>query len=118
MHLKVLKNFDYVRATIHAHPQYCMVYVSQKKPIPSLTEATMKKGDCGMIPYTPAYSEELAENVYQYFNSIQEKTNKMSLGVELPLHGVFCTGRDLSGAYSMLERLETDAICGIFRNCI
>ncbi len=118
MHLNLIKNFDYVGACIHAHPQYCMVYASQSKPIPSVTEATMKKGDCGAIPYTKAYTPQLAENVYQYFESIREKTNSMPLGVIIPLHGVLCTGKDLNSAYCMLERLETDAMCGIFKNLI
>lgn len=118
MHLLLLKNFPYIRACIHAHPQYCMVYASQHKGIPSVTEATMKKGDCGAIPYTRAYTPELAENIYQYFDGLREKANSMPLGVVMPLHGVLCTGSDLNTAYCMLERLETDAMCGIFKNFI
>lgn len=118
MHILLLKNFPYVRACIHAHPQYCMVYASQHKGIPSVTEATMKKGDCGAIPYTKAYTPELAQNIYRYFDNMREKTNSMPLGVVMPLHGVLCTGSDLNTAYCMLERLETDAMCGIFKNMI
>ena len=118
MHINLLKNFDYIGACIHAHPQYCMVYASQSKPIPTVTEATMKKGDCGCIPYTKAYTPDLAKNVYQYFVDMMPKTNEMPLGVILPLHGVLCTGSNLNTAYCMLERLETDAMCGIFKNLI
>lgn len=118
MHINLLKNFEYIGACIHAHPQYCMVYASQSKPIPSVTEATMKKGDCGCIPYTKAYTPDLAKNVYQYFVDMMPKTNEMPLGVILPLHGVLCTGSNLNTAYCMLERLETDAMCGIFKNLI
>lgn len=118
MHLSLLKGFEYVGACIHAHPQYCMVYASQHKPIPSVTEATMKKGDAGAIPYTRAYTPELAHEIYKYFDNIREKTNSMPLGLVMPLHGVICTGPDLNGAYCMLERLETDAMCGIFKNFI
>lgn len=118
MHINLLKNFSYIRSCIHAHPQYCMVYAAQGKAIPSLTEATMKKGDCGAIPYTRAYTPELAENIYQYFCGMREKAESMPLGVVIPMHGVLCTGSNLSTAYCMLERLETDAMCGIFKNLI
>ncbi len=118
MHLGLLKRFDYIGACIHAHPQYCMVYASQSKPIPSVTEATMKKGDCGAIPFTKAYTPELAQNIFKYFESMEEKANEMPLGVVMPLHGVLCTGSNLNTAYCMLERLETDAMCGILKNFI
>lgn len=118
MHIKLIQNFDYIGACIHAHPQYCMVYASQSKPIPSVTEATMKKGDCGAIPYTRAYTPQLAENVYEYFKNKGPIVNTMPLGVILPLHGVLCTGSDLNTAFCMLERLEMDALCGIYKNLI
>ena len=44
MHVLLLKNFKNIGATIHAHPMYCMVFVAQTKPIPNITEATMKRG--------------------------------------------------------------------------
>lgn len=118
MHIALLKNFKYIRACLHAHPMFCMVYASQGKPVPSVTEATTKKGDAGVIPYSRAYSPELAENIYKYFDGIRDKAEKMSLGVILPKHGVLCTGADLTAAYNMLERMETDAICGIFKNFV
>lgn len=40
----ILKNFETIGATIHAHPSYCMGFASQSKPIPNITEATMKRG--------------------------------------------------------------------------
>ena len=118
MHINLIKNFPYIGACIHAHPQYCMVYASQSKPIPSMTEATMKKGDCGCIPYTRAYTPQLAENVYRYFQDLGPRVNEMPLGVILPLHGVLCTGSNLNSAFCMLERLETDAMCGILKGLI
>lgn len=119
MHISLLKNFDYITASIHAHPKYCMVFASQHKAVPSMTEATMKKGEAsGVIPYTKAYTPELAANIYAYFNNNREKAEKMPLGLILPLHGVLCTGDTLSGAYSMLERMETDAVCALFSKLI
>jgi len=113
MHILLLKNFKNVRASIHAHPQYCMVYAAKNMGIPSITEATAKKGDVGIIPYTPGQSIQLAEEVYKYFDSKRELVEKVSIGLVLPFHGVVCIGADLNKAYSTLERIETDAMCGL-----
>ena len=49
MHAMLLKNIPEIGAVIHAHPEYTMVYVAAMKPIPSVTEATQKMGDCMLI---------------------------------------------------------------------
>jgi L-fuculose-phosphate aldolase len=118
MHVLILKNFKNISATIHAHPQYCMVYAAQSKPIPNITEATMKRGMVECIPYTKAYSKNLHEEVYKYWDSRRELAETYPIGAIMPLHGVVVSGSDLHMAYSMLERIEQDAICGIFKNAI
>ena len=52
MHINLIRNFEYIGACIHAHPQYCMVYASQSKPIPSMTEATTQSQptECDALP--------------------------------------------------------------------
>ena len=57
MHKLILSNFDTIGCTIHAHPFWCMVYVVQAKPIPSVSEATVGRGDVGCIPYTQGVHE-------------------------------------------------------------
>jgi len=118
MHHLILNNFDNIGCTIHAHPFYCMVYVSQSKPIPNITEATMGRGAVECIPYTKAYTKELSENVYRYFEERRAIAVKKPIGCILPLHGVVVSGDDIYMAYSMLERIECDAMCGIFKNSI
>jgi L-fuculose-phosphate aldolase len=118
MHRLVLGNFDSIGCTIHAHPFYCMVYVSQAKCIPNVTEATMGRGAVECIPYTKAYTKELSENVYKYFEERRALAEKKPIGCILPLHGVVVSGSDIYMAYSMLERIECDAMCGIFKNSI
>ena len=114
----LLKNFKNIGATIHAHPMYCMVFVAQTKPIPNITEATMKRGPVECIPYTQAYTKNLHEEVYKYFDARRELAEKYPIGAIMPLHGVVVSGSDLFMAYSMLERIEADAICNIFKNNI
>ena len=118
MHIKLLAGFTNIGATIHAHPFYCMPYVAFYKPIPNVTEATMGRGYVECIEWTKAYTPQLAENVYKYFDARRELAEKKPLGMILPLHGVVVSGPDIYGAYSMLERIEADAFCGICKNLI
>lgn len=118
MHIDLLKNFDHIGASIHAHPFWCMAFVSQAKPIPNVTEATMGRGMVGCIPYTKAYTPQLAENVYKYYEERRELAERKPIGVILPLHGVVVTGPDIYMAYSMLERIECDAYCNITKGIV
>ncbi|MPN19745.1 hypothetical protein SDC9_167117 [bioreactor metagenome] len=95
-----------------------MPFVAQAKPIPNVTEATLGRGAVGCIEYTKAYTPELSQNVYNYFEKHRELAERKPIGVILPLHGVVVSGPDIYMAYSMLERIETDAFCTITRNTI
>lgn len=119
MHIRLLQNFENIGASIHAHPFYCMPFVSQAKDIPgAVTEATLGRGDVGCIPYTKAYTHELALNVEAYFEERRELAERKPIGVILPLHGVVVSGPDIYMAYSMLERIECDAFCTLAKNLI
>lgn len=118
MHVLILKNFKEIACTIHAHPFYCMPFVSQGKPIPNVTEATMGRGYVGCIEYTKAYTPELSQNIYNYFEEHRELAEKKPIGVILPMHGVVVSGPSIYLAYSMLERIECDAFCTIVKNTI
>ena len=113
MHILLLSGFRNIGATIHAHPFYCMPFVAFAQPIPNVTEATMGRGYVECIPWTKAYTRELAENVYKYFDDRRELAERKPLGMILPKHGVVVSGPDLFGAYSMLERIEADAFCNL-----
>lgn len=118
MHVALLKNFTNIGSTIHAHPFWCMAFVAQARPIPNVTEATMGRGSVGCIEYTKAYTPQLAQNVYNYFDERRELAEKKPIGVILPLHGVVVSGPHLYGAYSMLERIECDAFCNITKEVV
>lgn len=118
MHILLLSRFENIGATIHAHPFYCMPFVAFAKPIPNVTEATMGRGYVECIPWTKAYSHELAENVYRYFDNRRELAEKKPLGMILPKHGVVVSGPHIYGAYSMLERIEADAFCNLCKPLI
>ena len=119
MHIMLLSRFNYIKCTIHAHPQFCMVFASQSKPIKTVTEATVKRGEYfGVIEPAAAYSKQLADNVYNYFDERRELAEKIGIGCIMPMHGVVVSGNSLMSAFSCLERMETDAICNIFKNFI
>ena len=118
MHRLILQNFKEIGCTIHAHPFYCMPFVAKAKPIPSMTEATMGRGDVGCIKWTKAYTEELSRNVYNYFEEHRELAVKKPIGVIMPLHGMVVSGGDIYKAFSMLERIECDAYCATVQNFI
>lgn len=116
MHSLILKNFKNIGATIHAHPFWCMPFVAFSKPIPSNTEATLGRGEVECNEYIKAYTPELAESVYRFFDQKRELAEKKPQAVIMPLHGVCVTGSDLFTAYSMLERIEAEAFCHLMRN--
>ncbi len=118
MHALLLRNIPEIGAVIHAHPEYTMVYVSARKPIPSVTEATQKMGDCLLIEQAKAYSQDLADHVYDFFKDKREILKKSGLCALLPLHGTVAVGKHLEQAFSVVERIECDAKCNIFGKLI
>ncbi len=118
MHAMLLRNIPEIGAVIHAHPEYTMVYVSAGKPIPSVTEATQKMGDCMLVEQAKAYSEDLAEHVFDFFKDKRELLKKTGLCALLPLHGTVAVGKHLEQAFSVVERIECDAKCNIFSKFI
>ena len=118
MHIMLLSRFENIGATIHAHPFHRMPYIAFARPIPNVTEATMGRGVVECIPYTKAYTPELAQKVFEYFDARRELAERKPIGVIQEKHGVVVSGPDLFMAYSMLERIEADAYCGIAKSLI
>ena len=118
MHTLLLKNFPEFGAVIHAHPQFTMCFAAFSKPIPSVTEATMKMGDCGVIHQAWAYTEDLAIKTNEYFMANRERAQKMGLEGILPQHGIVAAGPTLNKAYSIVERVECDAMANIFESAV
>ena len=118
MHIKLLADFKNIGATIHAHPFYCMPFVAFSQPIPNVTEATMGRGYVECIPWTKAFTHDLAENVHAYFNARRQLAERKPIGMIMSKHGVVVSGPTLMGAYSMLERIEADAFCALAKGIL
>ena len=118
MHALMLRSFPEFGAVIHAHPQYTMCFAAFSKPIPSVTEATMKMGVCGVIEQAWAYSEELAQRTCEYFMANRARAQAMGLQGILPQHGIVAAGPTLNKAFSIVERYEWDAMANIFQEAV
>jgi L-fuculose-phosphate aldolase len=118
LHVLLLQNFSEIGCTIHAHPFHCMPFVAKAKPIPSMTEATMGAGGVGCAKWARMCSEELAGNIYTYFEENRHPAVEKPIAVIMPLHGVLVSGSNIFSAYSMLESIECDAYCAIVQNFI
>lgn len=113
MHTLILHNIPEVGGVIHAHPFYTMVYVAAAKPVPHVTEATLRMGDTGVIHQAKAYSAELAENAFEYFKPRREQLKTTGLCGILPYHGTVAVGKNIWQAFSVVERVEADALCNL-----
>jgi L-fuculose-phosphate aldolase len=118
MHQLLLRNIPEINASIHAHPEYVMVFAAANKVIKSVTEATQKMGDCELVEQAKAYSKDLAENVLKFFQGKRHLLNITGLGGLLPYHGIVAVGKSLEQAFSVIERIEWDARCNIFGKLI
>lgn len=113
MHARILKHIPEVGGIIHAHPFYTMVYVAAGKPVPQCTEATLRMGEAGVIQKAQAYSEALAENAYAYFAEKRPLLRQTGLCGILPYHGTVAVGKTIWQAFSVVERVEADAVCSL-----
>ena len=118
MHALLLRTFPEFGAVIHAHPQYSMCFAAFSKPIPSVSEATMKMGDCGVIEQAWAYTEALAQRTCEYFMTHRARAQSMGLQGILPQHGIVAAGPTLNKTYSIVERYEWDAMANIFQEAV
>ena len=118
MHIMLLKNFDSITASIHAHPRYCMVFACAEKPIPNISEATSKMGPCECLPFVTGCTPELAHAVNDYYETRREFLKSRGCGVILAKHGIVTVGSSLNKAYNIVERLENDALCNLLGKLI
>lgn len=113
MHALLYQNIPEIGGVIHAHPFYTMVYVAAGKPVPQSTEATLRMGDAGVVEQAKAYSPALAAHTLAYFLPRRETLQKTGLCALLPGHGTVAVGKSIQQAFSVVERVEADAVCSL-----
>jgi len=118
MHLAIYESFPEVGAVIHAHPNYTMVFACARVPLSPTAEYTEKLGTIPLAEEAPAHSRELARAVVASLDGVGKERRRSGAAVLIPAHGVVCVGEELSLAYTVLERVETNARVLLLMNLV
>lgn len=118
MHLAIYETFPEVGAVIHAHPHYTMVFACARVALSPTAEYTKKLGTIPLTEEAPAHSRELAQAVVTSLGGVGEERRRRGAAVLIPAHGVVCVAGDLSLAYTVLERVETNARVLLFMSSV
>lgn len=105
MHLGLYKARKDIRAIIHTHPMYSMIYACQGKNIPQFTDEAAQ-GLGGEVLCTAQYqlpgTAELAEEVVKAMPAEH-------MACLIRNHGAVCAGRDMNEAFKTATILEVTA---------
>ncbi len=110
MHIAAFNACPDAGAVLHAHPKESMVYASLGLDLPHLTEASRKLGEIKTLPFAPATSPELANNVSEY---LATRTDALPIATLLREHGVLVIDKTLRKGYDILERIEYNAYVNV-----
>lgn len=103
LHLAAYRVRSDVRAVVHTHPTFCVVWSKTGTPIPRDTVGARETlGDVAFTPYAPPGSSELAEAAARAF----------AAGINTVLmerHGVSAVGPDLETAFDLTDLAEEAA---------
>lgn len=106
-----MKEFPDGKAVVHAHPPNVLVFCAARQSIPPVLEYTLKFGEVQVIPYAPAGSMQLAENIAEALRGQEARVRRQAAAVLAPWHGLFVLGKDLDAAVDAVERIEVNARC-------
>jgi L-fuculose-phosphate aldolase len=110
-HLIVYRNFPDAMAIIHAHPFYALPFCAASKPIPPVLESNEKFGVIEVVPFAPAHSQELADNILAALVGKEDRIRRHSAGLLLAKHGVFVISKDIDLCLDAVERINWNAWC-------
>lgn len=110
MHREAYEANENIKVVYHSHTPASMFWATIGEDMPNVTEATSHDLDLGTIkclPYKPACSKELADQVHNELVKLGDKAaNNIFL---LNSHGVLITTNDLHHATCILETVEWNA---------
>jgi L-fuculose-phosphate aldolase len=110
-HLIVYRAFPDANAIIHAHPFYALPFCAAGKAIPPVLESNEKFGVIEPVPFAPAHSQELADNIAAALAGKEDRIKRHSAGLLLPKHGIFVISKDIDLALDAVERINWNAWC-------
>ncbi|MBM3707371.1 MAG: class II aldolase/adducin family protein [Actinobacteria bacterium] len=117
-HYYIYQNFSDIKAIIHCHPLYMMVFGAAHMEIPAVSECTRDHLGDQPITCTPEVepgSENQAIEVVKEFKKRRAIDPEAGLIVNIPYHGVFIAGRDLNSTFIAIEAAENAAKIIIYR---
>ena len=117
-HLAVYRNFPDVGAIVHSHPFHVLPFCSAEKPMEPVLEGTQKFGTIEVIPWAPAHSQEIADNIVAGLRGKEERIRKMAAALIMAKHGIFVAAKDLYNGLDTVERLDWNAYCLLSRQAI
>src|SRR5581483_5310769 len=110
VHFKLHSEFgEWGTAVIHAHSRNLLVFAALERPLPPFLEATRKFGETPCVPFAPAHSPRLAENIAATMRGRESRIKTQAAAAIAPWHGLFLMGKDLNAAYDAVERMDTNA---------
>ena len=110
-HLAIYRTFPEAQAVIHAHPFYVLPFCVAEKPIHPPLESAEKFETIQVIPYSPAHSDALANNIVAGLQGQNHIIQKQAAGLILPRHGIIMAGKDLYATLDAVERINWNAWC-------
>lgn len=100
MHLAIYKEYNHIKAVIHAHGIYTSVLAVTRESIPPIIEEMVlyTGGEIRVADYAPFGSKELAENVVK---ALRDRSAAI-----IANHGVVACGKTLDQALETIELVE------------
>ena len=110
-HLSVYRKYPEANAVIHSHSFHAMAFCAAEKAIPPILESTEKFGLIEPIPFTPAHSQALADNIVAALEPKRALIIKHAAVLLLPKHGLFTVSKDIFLCLDAVERVDWNCYC-------
>jgi L-fuculose-phosphate aldolase len=109
VHLKLYREFPDGNSVVHCHPRSVLVFCAAGKPIQPVLEGTWKFGEIKVVPFAPAHSARLSENVAEAIRGQEARIRKHAAAVIAKYHGLFVLAKDVDAGFDAAERIENNA---------
>lgn len=111
-HIRMYREHPEIKAVIHAHPNYSILWSLQGKPLPLYTEsAKLKLGDVPIVPDGIPGSLELADNVLE----TDRRSGGSARAFLMEAHGILTMGESMRECFNTAELLEDSAKIAVYQ---
>lgn len=110
-HIGVYRAYPEVGGIIHAHPFYVLPFAAAQRSMEPVLEATDKFGLIEVLPYAPAHSQLIADQIIAALQDQRERITRHAAALLLARHGIFTVSRDILLCLDAVERINWNAWC-------